>query len=156
MGFYRPGAFKNKDFVEPEKDIHEKVEELLETIKIPEPKPVVNVWTKKKEEIIEPIVKPVEVVENKVWKKFKVDEEKVEEKEEIEEIKPIQYLRQREYLRKKQYKNFLENEWDNLWDMYERMINYDYKFLDKIRDKDDNKGFYDFSRLVFVSLKRYE
>lgn len=138
MEFYKPGAFKNKLLnITVESD--EKKEEVKNEIK------------EEKEEKY--LVKPVEILENVVWKKIKTGDEV---KKQEEEVKPIKYVRRDIYLRKMEYKNFLEKEWDNLWDMYDKMINYSIIFLDKARDSDNNRAFYDFTKLVFNNLKIYE
>lgn len=132
MGVYIPGAFKKALISTPVINVEEKKEVILDNVqqKIPENK-----------------LK----LENPIWKKVKIDEKKDEKKE---EIKPITYLRHNAFLRRKAYYQFVEDEWENLWDMYDRMLNYDYIFLDKLRNSEDEKGFYDFTKLVFVHLTK--
>lgn len=126
MAFYQPGVFKNK-----------LLNVAVEEVKIEEKN----------------MVKPVEVIENIVWKKIKKQEVIIKNED---EVKPIKYIKKETYLRRKKYNLFLEEEWNNLWDMYDMMINYNIYFLDKARDRDDKKCFYDFTRLVFNNLKIYE
>ena len=166
MGFYRPGAFKNKELIveetqqlEPIKLIEnteeKNTEEIENEVKNEVKESVDNVKInnrKKMNDII--FVKPVEVVENVKWKELKKEEDKEDIKKK-DDIKPIKYLRTNIYLKKKKYEMFLENEWDILWDMYDRMLNYDEKYLDKIREDKIDKGFYEFSKLIFASLKIY-
>ncbi len=161
MGFYRPGAFKNKDLVLEDVPVVEEIPKIEEQITV---ELVNNDNIEKKEDKIkkdvideELLVRPVEnVVINEKWKKFKVMDDEVKvEIDKKKEIKMVRYLRHDAYMRRKRYREFLEEEWDNLWDLYDRILNYDINFLDKIRDRDDDKGFLDFTRLVFVSLKRY-
>jgi hypothetical protein len=134
MGVYIPGAFKNKCLVQEKKE-----EEPI----------IVSKLVEKQEEIT--LVKPVEIKENVVWKKVKTVEEIGERKD---EVKPIKYMRRDVYRRRLEYYKFLEDEWDNLWDIYDRMINYDEKFLDKARERDDDKCFFDLTKLVFTHLQK--
>lgn len=160
MGFYKPGAFKNKDLVS---DVAPVVEELLRTddeIKVEKNEEFIQQEVEEineniKDELL--LVKPVDnVVINEKWKKFKIVEEDVKvEDNRNTDIKLVRYLKHDAYLRRKKYRVFLDNEWDNLLDLYDRMLNYDINFLDKIRNREDDKGFLDFTKLVFVSLKRY-
>lgn len=133
MGVYIPGAFK-KALVSTKEDIV----------------PVDEV----KEEKIEYIVKPVENIKQVVW--VKNNNEDKREVVKLDDIKPIKYLRRDTYLRRRNYREFLDNEWDNLNHIYDFLINYDERFLDKMRVSEDDKGFYDLTKIIYSNLKKYE
>jgi len=133
MGVYIPGAFK-KALVSTKEDIV----------------PVDEV----KEEKIEYIVKPVENIKQVVW--VKNNNEDKREVVKLDDIKPIKYLRRDTYLRRRNYREFLDNEWDNLNHIYDCLINYDERLLDKMRVSEDDKGFYDLTKIIYSNLKKYE
>ena len=133
MGVYIPGAFK-KALVSTKED----------TVPVDEVK----------EEKIEYIVKPVENIKQVVWVKNNNEDKK--EVVKLDDIKPIKYLRRDTYLRRRNYREFLDNEWDNLNHIYDCLINYDERFLDKMRVSEDDKGFYDLTKIIYSNLKKYE
>ena len=133
MGVYIPGAFK--------KALVSTKEEIVPVDKV-------------KEEKIEYIVKPVENIKQVVW--VKNNNEDKREVVKLDDIKPIKYLRRDTYLRRRNYREFLDNEWDNLNHIYDCLINYDERLLDKMRVSEDDKGFYDLTKIIYSNLKKYE
>lgn len=173
MAAYIPGAFKKailksieepiqKDQVKNEENQKNLVKEDISMIKLEntdnrEILPTLkDNLTNNKENKKEPeyIVKPVEKVGNATWVKPKIETVNDKNQEKKDEVKPISYLRRDVFLRRKKYEDFVQKEWESLWDIYELLVNYDERFLDKLRD--NNKGFNDLSKLVFLHLKKYE
>ena len=123
-GIYRPGAFKNKSWAET---LIEKKEEVIE----------------KNEEVKE---EPILLV-NKKWVNFN-EIKKVKESD----INVVKYLRRDAYMNRVRYFNFMEEEREMLLDIYDRLLNYDDRFLDRLRILDDDRGFIEFSKFVFVYM----
>jgi len=149
---------KHKQKEEQKEEVKQKQKEPEKEIKLPEEikrdKEVKQIPKEKnwRKEVKQVEVKPVEVSHNVSWGKNLRRTEEIMDKE----VKVVKYLRRDRYLRRKKYEEFLENEYDNLMDIYTELINYDYRFLDKFRNEENSKGFYEMTRLVFNNLKRYE
>lgn len=166
MGHYIPGAFKKKnlvlenyDFPEDDIDFSDEDNNTPDPIKNDDPieeivpEIIVNPnWSIKKSKPIIDVIKVAEVVENEKWKKFKGTSEVKEIEAPKNDIKVVKYQKMGIYARRKKYLDFVREDWHTLWDIYNELLMYDIKFLDRLRIRDDNSGFLEMSQVVFNHL----